>query len=78
VVDRELTAALRDLRVVKSQRPTNGNPGEFADWREKIADSLDALARVLLFAEDQAAARAEAAAARTQAAEIRGLGDTTG
>ncbi|GAA4831216.1 hypothetical protein GCM10023235_01710 [Kitasatospora terrestris] len=74
MVDPALKAALTRLRTVKSQRPTGMNANEFADWRERIADSLDGLARVLLFEEDQVGARAEAAAARAQADEIRRLG----
>ncbi|GAA1163133.1 hypothetical protein GCM10009664_34120 [Kitasatospora gansuensis] len=71
MVDPVLKAALRHLRVVKSQRPTGAEPGEFADWRERIAETLDALALVLRFEEDQVRARAEAVSARAQADEIR-------
>lgn len=75
MVDPALKAALVRLRAVKSQRPTGAEPSEFASWREKIADSLDALAAVLPFEDDQVRARAEADAARAQADEIRGLGE---
>ncbi|MER5636788.1 hypothetical protein ABT095_07530 [Kitasatospora sp. NPDC002227] len=76
MVDPALKEALRRLRAVKSQRPAGMEPSRFADWREKIADSLDALAVVLPFEEDQVSARAEAVAARAQADEIRRRGET--
>lgn len=76
VVDPVLKVALRHLRAVKSERPTGAEPVEFAEWRERIAASLDALARVLRFEEDRVRARAEAAAARAQADEIRSRGET--
>ncbi|MFD3762132.1 hypothetical protein [Streptomyces sp. NPDC058622] len=66
-----LKHALRHLRFVKSQQPSDANSVEFADWRERTAGALDALARVLGFEEDRARARAEAAAALEQAAEVR-------
>ncbi|WP_434096879.1 integrase core domain-containing protein [Streptomyces prasinus] len=71
MVDPVLKVALRHLRAVKSERPTGAEPVEFTEWRERIAASLDALARVLRFEEDRVRARAEAAAARAQADEIR-------
>ncbi|ARF72435.1 hypothetical protein B7C62_09235 [Kitasatospora albolonga] len=77
MVDPVLKAGLDRLRAVKSQRPTDPEPGKFADWRERVADALDALARVLPFEEDRIRARAEADAARTQAVDIRRQGETT-
>ncbi|MEU3566808.1 hypothetical protein AB0E96_00030 [Kitasatospora sp. NPDC036755] len=74
MVDPMLKAALRRLRAVKSKRPIGVEPGEFADWREKIADCLDGLASALPFEEDQIRARAEAVSARAQADEIRRRG----
>lgn len=71
VVDPVLNHALRHLRSVKSQRPFDTGSVEFADWRESIAEALDALARVLVFEEDRARAGAEATAAREQGAEVR-------
>lgn len=76
VVDPVLKHALRHLRSVKSQQPPDADSVEFADWRERIAETLDALACVLVFEEDRARARAEAAAARKQAAEVRRRGET--
>ncbi|MFJ5919701.1 hypothetical protein ACIQFW_28450 [Streptomyces ardesiacus] len=70
-----LKHALRHLRFLKSQQPSDADPVEFADWRERIAEALDALAGVLVFKEDQARARAEATAAREQAAEARRRGE---
>ncbi|MPY33540.1 hypothetical protein FNH09_20505 [Streptomyces adustus] len=74
VVDPVLKDALRHLRSVKSQQPSGADSVEFADWRERIAAALDALACVLVFEEDRVRARAEAAAARQQAAEVRRRG----
>lgn len=75
MVDPELKHALRHLRSVKSQQPSDANSVEFADWREQIAEALDALACLLPLEEDRLRAAAEAAAARGQAAEARrGLG----
>ncbi|MFJ8547391.1 hypothetical protein ACIRFH_36590, partial [Streptomyces sp. NPDC093586] len=71
VVDPVLKHALRHLRFVKSQQPPDADSVEFADWRERIAEALDALACVLVFKEDRARARAEAAAALEQAAAVR-------
>ncbi|GGV11848.1 hypothetical protein [Streptomyces griseoflavus] len=71
VVDPALKRALRHLRDVKSQQPSDAESVEFADWRESVAGALDALARVLVFEEDRARAGAEAAAALEQAAAIR-------
>ncbi|MER5484494.1 hypothetical protein ABT024_14895 [Streptomyces sp. NPDC002812] len=71
MVDPVLKNALRHLRSVKSQKPSDAGSVEFADWRERIAEALDALACVLVFEEDRVSARAEAAAAREQAAEVR-------
>ncbi|MFD9291135.1 hypothetical protein ACFWBV_23180 [Streptomyces sp. NPDC060030] len=75
VADPALKVALRHLRAVKSERPTGAEPGEFAHWRDRIADALDALAGVLPFEEDQIRADAEAAAARDQADRIRRTGE---
>ncbi|MFF3892593.1 hypothetical protein ACFYY3_05220 [Streptomyces sp. NPDC001812] len=71
MVDPVLKHALRHLRSVRSQQPPDADSVEFADWREKIAGALDAVACVLVFEEDRARARAEAAAALEQAAEVR-------
>ncbi|THA36089.1 hypothetical protein E6R18_01695 [Streptomyces sp. A1277] len=71
VVDPVLKRGLRRLRSVKSQQPSDACPAEFADWRERIAETLDALTPVLVFEEDRAKARAEAAGAREQAADVR-------
>ncbi|MDN3269062.1 hypothetical protein [Streptomyces sp. MA15] len=70
-----LKHALRHLRSVKSQQPSDADSVEFADWRERIAEALDALACVLVFEEDRVRARAEAAVAREQAAEVRRQGE---
>lgn len=75
VVDPVLKHALRHLRSVKSQQPSDADSVEFADWRERIAEALDALACVLVFEEDRVRARAEAAVAREQAAEVRRQGE---
>lgn len=75
MIDPALKNALRNLRSVRSQRPTGADPVEFADWRDKMGEALDVLATVLLFEEDRIKARAEAEAARAQAAEIRGRGE---
>ncbi|MEU6953320.1 hypothetical protein [Streptomyces sp. NPDC045714] len=75
VVDPALKHALRLLRSVKSQKPSDGDGAEFADRRERIAESLDALACVLNFEEDRDRAGAEAAAAREHAAEVRRRGE---
>ncbi|NDZ73277.1 hypothetical protein G3I36_19845 [Streptomyces sp. SID10362] len=74
VVDPVLKHALRHLRSVKSQQPCDADSVAFADWRERIAEALDALAGVLVFKEDRVRARAEATAAREEAAEIRRRG----
>jgi hypothetical protein len=71
VVEPVLKHALRHLRFVKSQQPSDADSVEFADWRERVAGALDALACALVFEEDRARARAEAAAALEQAAEVR-------
>ncbi|MFD6275514.1 hypothetical protein ACFWFI_08080 [Streptomyces sp. NPDC060209] len=71
VVDPVLKHALSHLRFVKSQQPFNADPVDFADWRERVAGALDALVCVLVFEEDRARARAEAAAALEQATEAR-------
>ncbi|GHF63829.1 hypothetical protein GCM10010504_34870 [Streptomyces griseus] len=78
VVDPVLEHALRCLRSVKSRQPSDGCSAEFADWRERIAEALDALAPALVFEEDRARARAEAAAAREQAADVRRRGGVQG
>ncbi|MFI7233573.1 hypothetical protein [Streptomyces cyaneofuscatus] len=70
-----LKHALRRLRFVKSQQPSDPDSVEFADWRERIAEALDVLAGVLVFKEDRARARAEATAAREQAAQVRRRGE---
>lgn len=75
MVDPVLKHALRHLRLVKSQQPSDADPVEFADWREGIAEALDALAGVLVFKEDRVRARAEATAARKEAAEVRRRGE---
>ncbi|AWL42251.1 hypothetical protein B9S64_32295 [Streptomyces sp. SM18] len=75
VADSVLEHALRRLRSVKSQQPSDACSAEFADWRERIAGALDALAPVLIFEEDRVRARAEAAAAREQAADVRRQGE---
>jgi hypothetical protein len=71
VVDPVLKHALRHLRSVRSQEPSEAALVEFADWRERVAGALDALACVLVFEEDRVMARAEAAAVREHAAEVR-------
>ncbi|MGW7260594.1 hypothetical protein [Streptomyces sp. NPDC054834] len=75
-VDPALKDALRHLRSVKSQQPSAADSAEFADWRERIAEALDASACVLVLEEDQVKARAETAAARKQAAKVRRRGAT--
>ncbi|MFE4455317.1 hypothetical protein [Streptomyces sp. NPDC056796] len=76
MVDPALTHALRLLRSVKSQKPSDGDLVEFADWRERIAGALDTLACVLNFEEDRDRARAEAAAIREQVAGMRRRGES--
>ena len=71
VIDPVVKRALRHLRTVKSQLPSDADPVEFADWRERIAEALDGLGCVLVFEKDRVRAGAEAAAAREQAAEVR-------
>ncbi|SEM04902.1 hypothetical protein [Streptacidiphilus jiangxiensis] len=71
----ELKAALVHLRAVKAERPTGADPDLFADWRERIAGCLDALAAVVPDEVDRGRARAEADAVRAQAAEIRRRGE---
>ena len=71
VVDPVVKRALRHLRNVKSQLPSDADPVEFADWRERIAEALDGLGCVLVFEKDRVRTGAEAAAAREQAAEVR-------
>lgn len=71
VVAPVLKQALRHVHSVKSQEPSDADSVEFADWRERIAEALNALACVLVFEEDRVSARAEATAARKQAAEAR-------
>ncbi|MFD9541392.1 hypothetical protein [Streptomyces sp. NPDC060022] len=56
-----LKHALRRLRFVKSQKPSDADSAEFAAWRDRIAGALDALSCALVFEEDQISARAEAA-----------------
>ncbi|MEU7322730.1 hypothetical protein ABZ682_19580 [Streptomyces griseoviridis] len=75
MVDPVLKHALRHLRFVKSRQPSDADSVEFADWREGIAEALDALAGVLVFKEDRVRARAEATAARKEAAEVRRRGE---
>ncbi|MEU9058867.1 hypothetical protein AB0D13_08260 [Streptomyces sp. NPDC048430] len=75
MVDPALKHALHLLRAVKSQKPSDGDLLEFANWRERIAGALDALACVLNLEEDRDRARAEAAAAREQAAAVRRRGE---
>ena len=68
----ELKVALKALRHVRSRRPDDSaGPLAFADWRDDIADALDALSRHLIFEDDRARAAAEAAEAREQAIRIR-------
>jgi hypothetical protein len=75
VVPPELTQALRHLGAVRAHRPAaDAGPVEFADWRERMAGALDALAPALLFEEDRVRVRAEAAAARDEAAAVRRRG----
>lgn len=70
-LDPDLKAALRGLRQVRSRRPADSNAFTFASWREDMAAALESLARHLPHEEDRAAAKAEAAEARKQAARIR-------
>ncbi|GHF86483.1 hypothetical protein GCM10018790_74970 [Kitasatospora xanthocidica] len=77
MVDPRLRAALVRLRAVRSRRPAGADPGDFADWRDAMADALDGLAGVLLFEDDRVRARAEADAARAQAEEVRRRGEVT-
>ncbi|MFI6789613.1 hypothetical protein ACIBG4_20030 [Nonomuraea sp. NPDC050383] len=68
----ELRAALQKLRAVRSEKPPGERSTEaFAAWREKIAEALDVLALVLIFASDRDKAVVEAKAARAEAAHIR-------
>lgn len=67
-----LKAATRKLRRVRSMRPADAaDPCVLADWREAMAEALDGLVQVLLFEADRSDARAEADAARTEAAQLR-------
>ncbi|TDC30298.1 hypothetical protein E1211_24435 [Micromonospora sp. 15K316] len=72
VVRGPLKAATRELRRVRSMRPAGpADPCDLAEWREAMAQALDGLARVLLFEADRSDARAEAEAARAEAARLR-------
>ncbi|WP_343240494.1 hypothetical protein [Streptomyces sp. SID14515] len=75
MVDPALQQALRLLRSVKARKPSDGDAVAFADWRERVAGALEALARVLEFEADRDRAAAEAAAAREQAADVRRRGE---
>ncbi len=68
----ELRAALRELRRVRAAKPGEElGTAAFAAWRVAIAEALEALAPLLLFAEDRERAAAEARAARAEAAGLR-------
>ncbi|WP_329429333.1 hypothetical protein OG339_11425 [Streptosporangium sp. NBC_01495] len=68
----DLRDALRAVREIRLQKPTEGElTEEFALWREKMADALQSLSRVLLFDEDRIKAAGEAEVARAEAARIR-------
>lgn len=68
----ELRAALKELRRVRSEKPGGELGAEaFAAWRVKVAEALEVLAPLLLFAEDRQRATAEAHGARAEAAEVR-------
>ncbi|MBG6103864.1 hypothetical protein IW249_004278 [Micromonospora vinacea] len=57
---------------MRSMRPADPvDPCDLAEWREAMAEALDGLARVLLFEADRNGARAEAEAARGEAAQLR-------
>lgn len=71
VIDSALGDALRELRRVRAQRPDTAESSDFAAWRDRMAKALDDLARVLVFEDDRSRARAEAKAARVEAAAIR-------
>lgn len=71
-IEPDLKAALVELRRVKRLKPAEGDGDAYADWREQIAAALESLAGVLPFEVDRRGAIAEAAAARQQAASIRG------
>jgi hypothetical protein len=65
----ELSTALRALRQVRSEKPGEGlGPEAFAAWRVRVAEALESLAPLLLFAEDRELAESEARAARAEAA----------
>lgn len=67
-----LRAALKTLRKIRSERPVGDyDPESYAVWRDRIADSLEALSVVLLYDEDRRKAIAESIAARNGAATIR-------
>jgi hypothetical protein len=65
VLDPALKDALRNFRAVRSRKPAGGGQQALADWREAMADALDALAVVLVFESDRQQARAAAAAIRS-------------
>ncbi|MGZ3142449.1 hypothetical protein ACVDFE_10725 [Lentzea chajnantorensis] len=68
----ELKRALGNLRAVRAQRPDGPSTTlTYAQWRDHMADALDALAETLLFSADRDRAAAEATAARREAAAIR-------
>lgn len=70
-IPEELRGALRNLRAVRAQRPQGGeDTGEFAAWREEIAEALDLLAGLLIYEQDRVQASEEAAAARAEAGRI--------
>lgn len=72
MVSGPLKAATRELRRVRSMRPADpADPSDLAEWREAMAEALDGLSRVLLFEGDRGDARAEAEAARAEAAQLR-------
>ncbi|WP_290054214.1 SUKH-3 domain-containing protein, partial [Amycolatopsis solani] len=71
----ELRAALKELRRVRAERPGEElGAAAFAAWRVAVAEALEALAPLLLFAEDRQRAVAEARSARAEAAELRASG----
>lgn len=65
----ELRAALRELRRVRAERP--GEELGAAAWRVAVAEALETLAPLLLFAEDRERATAEARHARAEAARVK-------
>ncbi|GAA0981656.1 hypothetical protein Q7689_07935 [Nocardiopsis tropica] len=72
MIDPAFKRALRHLRAVKSERPSEADSIKFSQWRERIAEALEAIASAAPTEKLQRQARLEAEAARAQARRPRG------